>query len=99
MGMMEKTAFYLTIALIGLISFLIFFSKNGIVDYNTLKAKEAQVASRVIEAKATNRKLEKEIQSLRDDIQYIKHLAKHEHDMAEPGELIFKQQSSETQQP
>jgi len=40
-----------------------------------------------------NQKLETEIKSLKTDMDYIKHVAKHEHDMAEEDELIFKDKS------
>ena len=42
---------------------------------------------------SANQKIENEIQSLKTDMDYIKHVAKHEHDMAEEDELIFKDKS------
>jgi cell division protein FtsB len=35
--------------------------------------------------------MEKEILKLKTDIEYIKHLAKHEYEMAAQDELIFKE--------
>ena len=40
-----------------------------------------------------NENLESEINSLKTDMDYIKHIAKHEHDMAEEDEIIFKDNS------
>ena len=95
MGKVEKTGVYLAVLLIGILMFLIFFSRNGIMDYQALKSKEAQVASQAMAARQANKGIEKEIKNLLEDIRYIKHLAKHEHDMAEPDELIFRQQPSQ----
>ena len=86
----EKIGVTLGILLIlGLLG-MIAFSTNGVMDYERLKERESQVAARAQLEMRHNRKLEKEIKSLKHDIDYIKHLAKHEHEMAEPDELIFK---------
>jgi cell division protein FtsB len=69
---------------------MIFFSKNGILDYTQLKKQESEISAQAVQAEKENQKIEKEIKSLKHDINYIKHLAKHEQEMAEPGELIFK---------
>ncbi len=90
MTLFEKAAFYLGILLTLMLLLLIFFSKNGIMDYRNLKQQEADIAVQARQTARENRKIEKEINSLKHDIHYIKHLAKHEHGMAEPGELIFK---------
>ena len=90
MTVLEKIGFFLTVLLIVLLLFLIFFSRNGVLDYEGLKAREASVNERISAVEKENRQLEKEIKSLKSDIDYIKHLAKHEHEMVEPGELIFK---------
>ncbi|MCP4721453.1 MAG: septum formation initiator family protein [Desulfobacteraceae bacterium] len=90
MTLFEKAAFYVGILLTLVLLSLIFFSKNGIMDYGKLKKQEAQIAVQAVQAAKENRRTEKEIKSLKHDIDYIKHLAKHEHEMAEPGELIFK---------
>jgi len=93
MTLFEKSAFYLGILLTLVLLFLIFFSKNGIMDYGNLKQQEADIAFQARQIAGENLKIEKEINSLKHDIHYIKHLAKHEHGMAEPGELIFKNTS------
>ena len=49
--------------------------------------------SKLIARGIKNYQLENEIKSLKTDINYIKHVAKHEHDMAEEDELIFKDKS------
>lgn len=90
MTVFEKTAFYIGILLTLVLLSLIFFSKNGVMEYGKLKRQEADIAAQTVQAVKENRKIEREIKSLKHDINYLKHLAKHEHEMAEPGELIFK---------
>ncbi len=90
MTVFEKTAFYIGILLTLVLLSLIFFSKNGVMEYGKLKRQEAEIAVQAVQAAKENRKTEREIKSLKHDINYLKHLAKHEHEMAEPGELIFK---------
>jgi cell division protein FtsB len=90
MTVFEKTAFYMGILLTLVLLSLIFFSKNGVMEYGKLKRQEADIVAQTVLAAKENRKIEKEIKSLKHDINYLKHLAKHEHEMAEPGELIFK---------
>ncbi|HKK00053.1 MAG TPA: septum formation initiator family protein [Desulfotignum sp.] len=92
MAVIEKTGFFLAIALMVFILFLIVFSENGVRDYEQLKLKKAAVSSRIQIARQENKIIEKQILRLKQDIDYIKHLARHEHGMAEPDELIFKQQ-------
>ncbi len=81
----------MAIALMVVLLFLIVFSENGIRDYDQLKIKKAVVSSRIDVAKQENAGLEKQILRLKQDLSYIKHLARHEQGMAEPDELIFKQ--------
>lgn len=94
MSTLEKIGFYLgglaALILLG----MIFFSTNGVMEYGALRQKEDQVTARAELEARQNRKVEKEIKSLKKDIDYIKHLAKHEYDMAEPDELIFKDKSA-----
>lgn len=91
MGFLEKTGFFLAIALMVVLLFLIVFSENGIREYDQLKIKKSAAATRIQAAKHKNAALEKQILRLKQDITYIKHLARHEHGMAEPDELIFKE--------
>ncbi|MCF8092116.1 MAG: septum formation initiator family protein [Desulfotignum sp.] len=93
MGMIEKIGFYLTLGLLVMLLFMIFFSRNGIRDHQLLEAKKKAVVSQVNIARQENKKMERQILRLQKDIEYIKHLAKHEHGMAEPDELIFKQKN------
>ncbi len=90
MTTVEKIGFYLGIGIVLILLGMIFFSTNGVVDYQALKEKEQNIAAQAEMEAHENRKMEKEIKSLKQDIEYIKHLAKHEHEMAEPDELIFK---------
>ena len=91
--MVEKTGLYVSIFIIVVLLFLIVFSKNGILDYKILKGKETVILNQVRTVDLENQKLEDEVKSLKTDMNYIKHVAKHEHDMAEEDELIFKDKS------
>jgi len=93
MTMVEKTGFYISLFIIVILLFFIFFSKNGVLDYKMLKEKERTILRQVQTIDQENQKLETEIKSLTTDMNYIKHVAKHEHDMAEEDELIFKDKS------
>jgi cell division protein FtsB len=94
MTMVEKTGLYFSLFLIVLLLFLIVFSKNGVLDYRILKAKETVILKQVQTIDRKNQRYENEIKSLKTDMNYIKHVAKHEHDMAEEDELIFKDKSA-----
>ena len=89
----EKTAVFFSVGIILVLIFLIAFSQNGIFDYIGFKKKVAVITEQVQQTVKENQALEHEIQSLKTDIEYIKHIAKHEHDMAEDEELIFKEQA------
>ena len=93
MTIFEKTGFYLSVFIIIALFALIIFSKNGILDYKELEQKTIVLQSQVNEVEIKNQELEKEIISLKSDMNYIKHVAKQEHDMAEKNELIFKYKS------
>jgi cell division protein FtsB len=90
MTMVEKTGLYVSIGIIVIVLFLIVFSQNGILDYRVLKEKEAAVLKQTRIVDLSNQKLENEVKSLKTDMNYIKHVAKHEHDMVEKDEMIFK---------
>jgi len=90
MTIIERTGLYVSIFIIVVLLFLIIFSTHGVLDYKMLKGKEVIVLDQVLTIDLANQKLENEIKSLKTDTNYIKHVAKHEHDMAEEDELIFK---------
>lgn len=90
MTVAEKTGLYISIGIIVLVLFLIVFSKNGVLDYRLLKEKETAISDQIRMVDLANQKLENEVKSLKTDMNYIKHVAKHEHDMAEKDEIIFK---------
>jgi cell division protein FtsB len=90
MTLIEKAGLYFSIFIIIVLLSLIIFSKNGVLDYHKLEQDKVAMQDRVNIIESKNQKIEKEIISLKTDMDYIKHLAKHEHDMAEEGELIFK---------
>jgi cell division protein FtsB len=93
MTTIEKTGIYLSIFVIIVLLGLIVFSKNGFLDYRSLEQQNLSIQDQVNRVESKNQKLGKEIISLKTDLDYIKHLAKHEYDMAEEDELIFKDQS------
>ena len=90
MTVLEKSGLYLCVGvIIGLLLFII-FADHGLVDYKKLKAKERQVAAQSLLIEKKNRILEAEIEKLKSDAEYIKHVAKHEYEMVEKDEIIFK---------
>ncbi|SDT98078.1 FtsB family cell division protein [Desulfobacula phenolica] len=93
MTIIEKTGLFAAIFIFLALLCIIVFSKNGVLDYKVLKEKEAVIQDQIRAVEVVNHKFENEIQSLKTDMDYIKHVAKHEHDMAEEDELIFKDKS------
>ncbi len=75
----------------GLFLVFIFFSNHGIQDFRQLKSQKASVSAQIDIVKQENKEIEAQILRLKQDIEYIRHLAKHEQGMAAPDELIFKQ--------
>ena len=73
--------------------FVFFFSTRGVMDYSRLKFRLDQLETQADIAAGQNSKMEKEILKLKTDIEYIEHLAKHEHEMAAENELVFKETS------
>lgn len=90
MTVMEKTGLFISALIIIILMCLIVFSKKGVLEYRELKKEEEIITEQIRAADETNAAVENEIKSLKTDMEYIKHLAKHEHDMAEEDELIFK---------
>lgn len=90
---MEKICLYLAIGGVVLLLFMFFFSTKGVLDYSRLKSRQEQLEAQATIAVNQNSKMEKEILKLKTDIEYIKHLAKHEHEMAAQDELVFKENS------
>ncbi len=93
MTILEKTGCYLSIIVIIALLILIVFSEKGFVDYTNLQKKNKSLQNQIMKADTENQKLENEIISLKTDMEYIKHIAKHDHDMAQKDELIFKDKS------
>ena len=90
MGRKEQIIVLITAAGMAVLIYLIVFSSHGYLDYRRLKQKEKSVSNRVEMIDAENRQLEDQIKSLKTDPEYIKHIAKHEQDMAEEEDIIFK---------
>ncbi len=90
MTTVEKAGLYLAVFFIVGLLCLIAFSENAVFDYRAIKQKEKGVLAQTRMVELENLKLEKEVNTLKTDMEYIKHLAKHEHDMIEEDELVFK---------
>ena len=90
---MEKICLYLVMGGAVILLFMFFFSTKGVMDYSRLKSRQEQLETQAAIAVNQNSKMEKEILKLKTDIEYIKHLAKHEHEMAGQDELVFKEKS------
>ncbi|WP_289020988.1 septum formation initiator family protein [Desulfobacter postgatei] len=91
MTRMEKICLYLAMGGAVILLFMFFFSTRGVVDYARFKSRQEKLEAQAAIAESQNSKLEKEIHKLKTDIEYIKHLAKHEHEMAAQDELVFKE--------
>jgi cell division protein FtsB len=91
MTVFEKSGFYLSICIIAVLLFLILFGRHGVLDYHKLKQKEQEVTRQSQAVSGKNQTLVKEIEKLNTDEDYIKHVAKHEYEMAEENEIIIKQ--------
>lgn len=87
----EKIGLYLAMGGAILLLFTFFFSTRGVMDYSRLKSRQELLEAQAAIAGSQNSKMEKEILKLKTDIEYIKHLAKHEHEMAARDELVFKE--------
>ncbi|PIE62946.1 MAG: septum formation initiator [Desulfobacter postgatei] len=91
MTCIEKICLYLALAGAVILFLMFFFSTRGVMDYHQLKSRQEELEARTAIAVRQNSKLEKEILRLKTDIEYIRHLAKHEHEMAARNELVFKE--------
>ncbi len=90
MSILEKFGLWMSAVVIVLMLFLITFSQNGLLDYHRLRKKYTSLTDQIFDVEKDNKKIEEEIKRLQNDAEYIRHLAKHEHEMAEQEELIFK---------
>ena len=90
MTLIEKSGIIASIILIAAVMFLIVFAKHGILDYRTLKLKHKSIADQTKTVEDKNSQLESEVLKLKTDIEYIKHVAKHEYEMIEKDEIVFK---------
>jgi cell division protein FtsB len=87
----EKTGYVIAFVIILALLCLIVFSDNGYLDYKRLEHEKAAALAQIEKIDIANHRLEDEISGLKTDMEYIRYLAKHEHDMAEEDEFIFKE--------
>ena len=90
MSIVEKIAFISAGLLIVILLGLIVFSDNGIVDYKKLTKKEKKVLSQIQMVEQQNQRLAGEVNKIKTDAEYLKHLARHEYNMVEEEEFLFK---------
>lgn len=92
MTTVEKIGLYLGMGVVLILLGIFVFSTHGVVDYRALKKQETLVNTMSELETRTNEKIEREINRLKYDLEYIRHMAKHEYGMAEPDELVFKKE-------
>lgn len=90
MSVFEKCGIVFSVFTLIVLCLLMIFGQNGLVDYQKLKQKERDILLETQRIEVENREIAKEINQLKNDLEYIEHVAKHEHEMASPDELIFK---------
>ena len=90
MSVFEKLGIVFSVFILIVLGLLIIFGKHGLMDFRQLKAKEDKIILETQQIESENRKIAKEIHALKNDLDYIEHVARHEHEMADPGDLIFK---------
>jgi cell division protein FtsB len=90
MSTIEKTGFIFAVLLVFLLLGLIIFSENGVFDYRKLIQKEKNVHVQIGIVDRENRKLELEINKIKTDSQYVQHLARHEYNLVEAEEFVFR---------
>ena len=90
MTFQEKMFLFFTIALLLLVLVLIVFSKNGVLDYTRLAKEKAAVLQEKEQIKNRNQSLEQEIRRLKHDLDYLRHVARHDLKMTAEDDVIFK---------
>ena len=81
---------FLSIGIALVLLLLLVFGNHGLINYQKLMAKEEQVAEQSEQIRRENRVLGAEVDKLKTDAEYIKHVAKHEYEMVEEDDMIFK---------
>lgn len=90
MTIQEKIALFFTVMLLLLMLVLIVFSKNGVLDYSRLEKEKAAVLRENQKIKSRNQMLVREIRRLKHDLEYIRHVARHELGMTGEDDVVFK---------
>lgn len=94
----EKAIIFFSIGIVLFLIYLIVFSSHGFIDYKNLKSKQRGVTEQIEIIDEKNEKLTSEIKALKSDETYLKHVAKHEHEMAEKEDIIFKLKKRKTKE-
>ncbi len=90
MSFQEKVGLFFTIMFLLLVLGLIVFSKNGILDYTSLAKEKAAVVRENERIRKRNQILVQQIHRLRNDPEYIRHVAKHDLGMTAADDVVFK---------
>lgn len=90
MTITEKIFLFFTIMLFLLVLSLIVFSKNGVLDYTRLEKEKAAVLQKNAKIKSSNQSLSREIRRLKQDLDYLRHVARHDLGMTAEDEVVFK---------
>lgn len=90
--MSAKQKILLSLVLLVLFNFLlvIVFGDNGLVDYSLLKAEHRQLLKKNEAVERQNVALYREIDRLRNDLEYVENVARHDLGMIGKNEVIFK---------
>jgi cell division protein FtsB len=78
------------ITVLFMLLFLIIFSHDGIVDFYHLSKEKSYIVSDNLKIEKKNLNLIIEINRLKNDKEYIEHVAKHEFGMANLDEFVFR---------
>lgn len=104
MSPFEKSLLWVSATVMVLLMVLIVYSENGLRDWMELRKEEVMIRKATQEIKAQNLELARRIERLKQDLDYIEHVARHDLEMVKQDELIFKfrgegNDSSSIQQP
>lgn len=97
MTFQEKISIFFTIILFLPVLVLIVFSKNGVLDYTRLEKEKATALLENAKIESRNQNLTREILRLKHDLDYIRHVARHDLGMTAQEDVIFKVMDHEIQ--
>lgn len=84
----KKKGFLFVLSILILIVFL--FNNKGFLKRLQLISEKKSIQEKIIESKAENEKLKKEIKNLQGDSETIEKIAREKYGMVKPGEKIYR---------